>query len=156
MRVASVRAGGARRAAGRWHAPCRWARGQRGFSLLEVVVALAILSVAVVAAMEVFSGSLRLADKASRRTRAVAYGQEIMDRLFEAEMLADGEERGETDDGYRWVSTVTETVDEDGRYPGPGNLPVQLKSLEVRVSWEGRGGMQELALRSLRMVKVLR
>jgi Tfp pilus assembly protein PilV len=114
-------------------------------------VALAILSIGVVAALELFSGSLRLVDRASRRTQAVALAQELMEELFEGETIEDGEESGETAEGYSWVSAVhtVEDDDEQGRL-APRSLPLRLKALEVHVYWEGRSGMQEYTVRSLR------
>jgi len=132
-------------------------RPPQGFTLLEVMVSLSVLSIGIVTVMELFSGSLRLADMASRRTQAVIYAREIMDGLFAGEMLEDGEESGEAGEGYSWVSYVQEvTPEEDGRFQDIENtrLPIRLKELEVRVRWQGRTGPQEFVLRSLRMVKV--
>jgi hypothetical protein len=120
------------------------------------MVALSLLSIGIVTAIELFSGSLRLADKASRRTQAVIYAREIMDRLFEGETIEDGEESGEVGEGYSWVSHVQEVrPEEGGRFPDRDNtrLPVRLKELAVRVRWQVGTGSQEFALRSLRMVR---
>jgi len=129
----------------------------RGFTLLEIMVALSVLSIGIVTVLELFSGSLRLADRASRRTQAVIYAQEVMDRLFEEETLDDGEESGEVGGGYSWVSRVQEVrPEEEGeRFQTRENTlsPTRLKELEVRVYWQGGTGSQEFVLRSLRMVR---
>jgi prepilin-type N-terminal cleavage/methylation domain-containing protein len=132
-------------------------RPPQGFTLLEVMVSLSVLAIGIVTVMELFSGSLRLADMASRRTQAVIYAREVMDGLFAGEMLEDGEESGKVGERYSWVSYVQEvTSDEDGRFRDIENtrFPIRLKELEVRVRWQGRTGPQEFMLRSLRMVKV--
>ena len=54
----------------------------RGFTLLEVMVALAILGVGIVTIMQLFSGSLQVQDRAARQMRAVLYAREAMDRLL--------------------------------------------------------------------------
>ena len=66
-----------------------------GFTLLEVMVALAVLAVGIVTALELFAGSLRLGTKASHHTQAAIYAQNVMDRLFAQSTLDDGE-RAET------------------------------------------------------------
>lgn len=137
--------------------PTSYVLSHRGFTLLEVMVALSVLSIGIVTVIELFSGSLRLADKASRRTQAVIYAQEVMDRLFEGETLEDGEESGEAGEGYFWVSRVQEIRPEEQgeRFQSRANTlsSVRLKEIEVRVRWQGGTGSQEFALRSLRMVR---
>lgn len=54
----------------------------RGFTLLEVLVALAILGMGVVTVMQLFSGSLKVQDRSARQMRAVLYAREAMDRLL--------------------------------------------------------------------------
>jgi len=129
-----------------------------GFTLLETMVALSVLSIGIVTVIELFSGSLRLVDRASRRTQAVIYAQEIMDRLFEGKMIEDGEGSGEVGEGYSWVSRVQEVIpEEEGeRFQARDNtlFRIRLKELEVRVRWQGGTGSQEFVLRSLRMVRV--
>ncbi len=132
-------------------------RSHRGFTLLEIMVALSVLSIGIVTVIELFGGSLRLVDKASRRTQAVIYAREIMDSLFEGETLEDGEEGGEMGDGYSWVAYVQEVrpeEEEEGRFIENTLLPIRLKELEVRVRWQGGSGSQEFVLHSLRMVRV--
>src|SRR5881628_3380779 len=66
-----------------------------GFTLLEVMVALAVLAIGIVTALELFAGSLRLGTKASHHTQAAIYAQNVMDRLFAQSTLDDGEESGD-------------------------------------------------------------
>ena len=55
-----------------WTTPSHERRARAGgFTLLEIAVALAILGIGMVACMQVFSGGLRLQDRASRQNRAV-------------------------------------------------------------------------------------
>jgi len=50
-----------------------------GFTLLEVVVGMAIVGLGVVILLEIFSSGLRLGSKSSERTEAVLYGRQVMD-----------------------------------------------------------------------------
>ena len=53
-----------------------------GFTLLEIAVALAILGVGIVTCLQVFSGSIRLQDRATRQSRAVLHARAAMDALL--------------------------------------------------------------------------
>lgn len=130
---------------------------ENGFTLLEVIVAITILAIGIVTALELFAGSLRLGTKASRYTQAVLYAQNVMDRLFAQSALKDGEEGGEMPGGYMWQARVQEIYpDEDAtrtRSQAQRRSPTDffhLKEIEVKVRWDEGGGPQTLVLRSLR------
>ena len=53
-----------------------------GFTLLEVVVAMAIVGLGVVTLLEIFSSGLQLGARSRDRTEAVAYGRQVMDRFL--------------------------------------------------------------------------
>jgi len=128
-----------------------------GFTLLEVMVALAILGIGIVTVLELFAGGLRLGVKASRYTQATIYAQNVMSRLFAQTSLDDGEESGELPGGYAWRSRIQEIHPDDDRsrlQPNRQNQTdlVHLKELEVSVSWSENRGEQSLVLHSLRML----
>jgi general secretion pathway protein I len=128
---------------------------QRGFTLLEIMVALAILSLGVVTVLELLAGSLNVGVKASRHTQAAIYAQNIMDRAFAQAMLDDGEERGEFPDGYTWVARVQEIRPDDDGSRFQSNQPNQLdffhlKEIEVQIAWDENGGGKTFVVRSLR------
>ena len=60
----------------------RNAKLETGFTLLEIVVAMAIVGVGVVTVLQVFSLGLRLAGASSARTEAVAYSREAVDAFL--------------------------------------------------------------------------
>jgi prepilin-type N-terminal cleavage/methylation domain-containing protein len=129
-------------------------RGQRGFTLLEVGVALAIVGLGVVICLQIFSGSLRLQDRASRETRAVLFARAAMDALlFEREVHNQVDER-DTAEGYRLRTVVRDAGPEDGIDYGAdfeSNLDVGLRALEVEVAWQDGIGIKTYGLKSLRM-----
>jgi len=132
-------------------------RRESGFTLLEVMVALAILGIGIVSVLELFAGSARLGVKASRYTLAAIYAQNVMNHLFAQPSLDDGEESGELPGGYAWRARVQEIHPDDDHarlQPNRQNQTDQfhLKEIEVSVRWvEGRGE-QNLVVRSLRML----
>jgi type II secretion system protein I len=131
-------------------------RTPRGFTLLEIMVALAILATGIVMVLELFGGSLRLGGKASHRTQAVIYAQNVMDRVLAKERVEDGEDSGELPGGYHWQARVQEVhpPDEDAKRL-QSNRPqatdfFHLKEIEVGVFWSEGVGQQSYILRSLR------
>ncbi|HJY84400.1 MAG TPA: type II secretion system protein [Candidatus Binatia bacterium] len=128
---------------------------QQGFTLLEVMVALAILGIGIVTVLELFAGSLRLGVKASRYTQAAIYAQNVMSHLFTQDALDDGEASGELPGGYAWRTRVQEIHPDENRSRLQPNRQNQtelfhLKELEVSVRWSEGNGEQNLVLHSLR------
>ncbi len=129
---------------------------EKGFSLLEVIIALAILAVGLVTLLELFAGSLRLTGKATQRTLAVIHAQNVMDSVFAQEFLEDGEDGGELSDGYFWRMNVQEIfLDEEGEgseaaSPANRHTDFHLKEIEVRIGWEEGERQRSFILRSMR------
>src|SRR4030095_3251103 len=96
-------------------------RPRAGFTLLEIAVALAIAGIGMVACMQVFSGSLKLQDRASRQSRAVLVARVGMDELLMRpnDQLRDGcEDRPAGKDGYRIRRCIRTAGPQDGVEPG--------------------------------------
>lgn len=128
-----------------------------GFTLLEVMVALAILGLGIVTVLELFSGSLRLGVKASRHTQAAIYAQNVMNHVFSQTELTDGEEHGDFPGGYAWRARVQEVPpdEEQSRFQRDRENPtdvLHLKEIEVSVTWQEESGGKSLVLHSLRTV----
>lgn len=129
------------------------ARG--GFSLLEVLVALAVMSVAVLGLGSVMTSGLKAQDKIDKAVTARAVADQIMGRTVVT--LADGDdaesvrfwETADFDDDSPWQSgqqqvgttlydfTITGTeVLKDGTKPlGSSNSSNRLKRLAIKVAW---------------------
>jgi Tfp pilus assembly protein PilV len=120
------------------------------------MVALAILATGVVTVLELFGSSLRLGSRASQRTQAVIYAQNVMDRVLAREHLEDGEDSGEFPGGYSWRARVQEVhpPEEDTKRLQSNSQQAtdffHLKEIEVGVFWSEGLGEQSYTLRSLR------
>jgi len=120
---------------------------QGGFSLLEVLVAFAILALAVGTLLSLFATGLRNTAVASDYTRALALAESRLAYYqgIEPQQLESGEVEG-TEAGYHWHSRVSpyDEVMSSGR-------PTRLYRIEVAVNWDGDGKSRELQLSTLRI-----
>ena len=92
-----------------------------GFSLLEVLVAFAILAVSLGVLMQIFSLGLRNVAVEEGYTRAVLLAESKLAGLGIEEPLQPGETTGSFDDEYRWHVTVQPYTDEgEAMIGGPG------------------------------------
>jgi general secretion pathway protein I len=142
-----------------------------GFTLLEVMVAVAILAVGMVSLFELFSGSLRSAKVSEDYTKAVMGAQKKMDEVLGYIYLEDYEQldhqgefgTGDEEDlleGYRWEIMDEDYVVqelEDAWAENPKNYAkgdqkgFLLKKILVRVMWQSGINDKSLELVTLKM-----
>lgn len=121
-----------------------------GFTLLEVVVAMAIVGLGIVTLLEVFSLGLRLEAKSSLKTESVVYGQQIIDELFVRHEIGDGKDEGMAGDKYRWRIKIDPYVE------GPSlHLLNEWELKEIMLDMRYKEGAPEksIEMRTLRLVK---
>ncbi len=115
---------------------------QEGFTLIEVVVALFVLSVAVVAVLQLFGGGLRLARASGDHLSATLLASGKLAELT-GEPLEAGTTEG-TEGDYRWSLRVADDPSLLPEEPDPANPnPVRLARVTVEVRW-GRNRLVEL------------
>lgn len=123
--------------------------GKRAFTLIEVLIALAILAIAAVALLQLQVASIKLSDRASRQTRAALLAQARL-----AEATAEGFPEiggsaggfaGEENAGFRW-----ETMVEEARDPALEDAGVRgLRRLAVTVRWNDGESERQVELTTL-------
>lgn len=120
----------------------RGRRGQKGFTLLEVVVAMAILGVGLTVIIELFSGGLRLGRTSEEYTKAVGYARMKMEEISLTDKLEEGVQEGEFDRNYRWRAEF-KRVDLLPPRETDYRPPMELYQLRIDVLW--KSGFQEKA-----------
>ena len=123
MRGGALRKGRQRRRAAR-----------AGFTLLEVVVALAIFAAGILAVLELFSGSLRLSEGARDMSAAQVYASQRMEEALLAPNPVPGVERGTFGEKYRWETNTT---------LGPPEEESPYREVRIRVFVRWDDGAQE-------------
>ncbi len=128
---------------------------QRGYTLLEIIVAFAVLGLALSLLLGTLSGGTRQVRWAADSGRAVLHAQSLLDEVGVGEVLAPGRRDGEFEGGrYRWVLDVAPYVDR-ARPPGQPADPYapQLLQLRLVVSWGEGGPRERLQVDTLRLVQ---
>ncbi|MBI2883505.1 MAG: prepilin-type N-terminal cleavage/methylation domain-containing protein [Candidatus Methylomirabilis oxyfera] len=123
---------------------CIALRSSRGFTLLEVIIALAILGMGFALAMELLAAGVRSAKASEDYTQAVLLARQKMAEVAVTQNLTDLVDAGEFGGGFRWVSEI-QSLEQ------PEELPGRLFSIRVRVTWPGRRGEKSVNLQTLRM-----
>lgn len=122
----------------------------KGFALLEVVVAMAIVGLGVVTLLEIFSHGLRLEAKSSMRTEATVYGRKVIDELFIRHEIGDGKEEGIIEEKYRWRLKIDSYKDE------PADLALsgwELKEIILNMHYMDEGHEKQVEMKTLRLVR---
>jgi len=109
---------------------------QRGFTLVEIVVAFVLLSAVLMTGFEIFSQGLRRAGDLDDQARAIVIAQSKLAASGTEELFKEGSWQGQSEDGrFRWVLVIQRT-DEGSAGPGqPVNNAYQLYRVDVRVEW---------------------
>ena len=115
-------------------------RRQRGFTLIEIVVAFVLLALVLSTGFEIFSSGLRRAADLEDQSRAILLAQSRLAGAGIEDTLQEGTTSGDSDDHrFRWTVTVTPTDEgmppADQPQPGPGTF--QLFRVEAQVAWQG-------------------
>ena len=112
----------------------------KGFSLVELVISLAILSVGLVGAMRVFPVGLRASQRSEMNSRATFVAQRTLEslKLVPWEELAEGDTTAE-EDGFQMTTRISQPT-LDGVVD-----PSRLKMIEVIVGWTQDGRPRALS-----------
>lgn len=129
-------------------------RRQRGYTLIEVVVAFALLALAMVLLLGTLSGAAKQVRWSGDAGGAALHAQSLFDQLGVGEALQAGHRDGDFEEGrYRWSLDVQPYADiAQAGQPGVDPSAPQLLQLVLRVQWRDGGPREQLLVRSLRLV----
>jgi prepilin-type N-terminal cleavage/methylation domain-containing protein len=124
-------------------------RNKKGFTLLETIAALTILSGGILMLIQMFSGSLNQAAQAERYLNGVYLAQQKISQM-EIDNFQSGTSEGtfEDQEGYRWQLEVlpyeSPLNDEEAR--------IKLEKVSLRVYWKDNNQEKEVQLVSLKIL----
>lgn len=121
---------------------------KRGFTLLEVLIAVAILGIAVAVVLQLFSANLRALSASEDYVAASAKAEAEMREILDDDNLTAKSLSETTDDGYRVDVSVSETLQER-----TANLQVTLMEISLTVFWTKGIKERSLTLRTIKAVQ---
>jgi general secretion pathway protein I len=124
---------------------------QGGFSLLEVIAAIAILAIAFAALMQVAGSSMSLTARANERTQAALRARTLLDGAFVMEPLQEVSTDGRVDDAYRWEMHVTRYQPPDQPAVADAGVASRMYRIDLDVIWGADGSERHARFATLRM-----
>lgn len=131
---------------------------ERGFTLLEILVAVTILAVSFTAIFHIYGGTLRNLERSERHARAAVLGGEKLDELLSRSPFPPVNEQGTFtgNPDYSYKTTIEEYKEPVGRkdknIPRDAAERVALYRLAVKVEWKDGAAAKELSLATLKTV----
>jgi general secretion pathway protein I len=125
----------------------------KGFTLIEVVVALAILGIGLTVIIELFSGGLRLARTSEEYTKGVNYGRAKMEEVMSQQGMKEGDEEGKFDETFRWQVGVKKLDILPGEKSTEFKPPVELFQVKVNILWKSGSKERSTSIESYKAFK---
>lgn len=129
----------------------RRASRQGGFSLLEILVAFAILALALGVLLRIFGGAGRIAGLAGNYARAVVIAESLLAAADTETPLQPGETNGDIDAVFHWIMRVSPYQGEEN-VSFAENLPVTPYQVALSVAWEEGDEPRSFELTTLRLL----
>ncbi len=127
---------------------------KQGFTLIEVVVAIAILGIALTVIIELFAGGLRLARTSKEYTKAVNYASTKMGEIDSQKTFEEGVTEGEFDETFHWRVTTNKVNILAVERPWEVKVPIQLFKIKVDVLWKSGSKERSTSTETYRTMKV--
>jgi type II secretion system protein I len=118
-----------------------------GFTLLEVLVSLAILGIAITIVLQLFSANLRALSTSEEYVSAVIMAEAKMREILDSEDLTEESWSEVTDDGYNLDISITETLADRTE-----NLHVKLLEIALTFHWSEGTKTRALTLKTTKLV----
>src|SRR4030042_4920110 len=121
--------------------------GSEGFSLLEVLVATAIMGMVLVVLLQVLTSALRAQKASWGHTQAVLMAEKILQENCEINSLKGGTYQGQ-DGRYDYLVRITP----QDAFAGPvGDKRILGSLIQVTLTWQEWGGRKTLELQTIRI-----
>ena len=122
--------------------------GEKGFTLLEVLVALAILGIAVTVIIQLFSANLRTLSASEDYVSASLQGAAKMRALLDDKDLDEKAWTEISPEGYRLDIAVKEGLTDRTEM-----LPVKLLDIALTIQWTKGNRVRSMTFQTLKLVK---
>jgi prepilin-type N-terminal cleavage/methylation domain-containing protein len=120
---------------------------QRGFTLIEILASLAILSIALVVILQLFSVNLKGITASDSYVDAVMKAESVMRNILDDEKLEEKSWSETTEDGYGIDVRIAETENERTE-----NLMVKLMEIDLEIRWQEGTKERKLTIKTMKTV----
>ena len=123
-------------------------RNEKGFSLLEVIIALAIMAGGFLAVLNLFSGSVRSVDFSGQYLKAITLANSKMNELEILNFAVDDQTGSfKNEENYRWELDINPYDSEFNNKESN----IQLQKVLLKVLWSDNGKPRNIELATLRL-----
>ena len=126
----------------------------KGFTLIEVLVAVAILGVGLTIIIELFSGGLRLGRASEEYTRAVNYARMKMEEIAVKPAVAEGIEEGKFDGTFHWQVEVKKVNLLPVENKPDFKPPAQFFQVQINIFWKSGSKERSTHIESYKTIKL--
>jgi general secretion pathway protein I len=126
----------------------------KGFTLLEVLVALAIAALALIAMFRAGGDGLIAVNTASRYEESLQRAQSHLAALGRNAALLQGDSEGDDGGGFRWRLHIAPVASWQAAV-GTSASSVMLFDVEIAVYWPGVAGQRGVRLRTRRLASAM-
>lgn len=120
---------------------------RKGFTLLEVIIALALLGIAVTVVLQLFSSNMRSISASEDYVYAASKAEARMREVLDDENLTEKSWSEITDDGYRIDVSITNALKERTE-----NLSVNILEIDLTLHWSKGIKERSIALKTMKVV----
>jgi general secretion pathway protein I len=122
----------------------------RGFTLIEILVAISVLSICMVVILQLFSGGLKSIRLSDAYTRGIFHAREKIEEILLGTEFAEEVSEGEFDDAYRWRSEI---VREEQSEEEAKKLPFDAFHIRVDIFWNEGDKEKSFGVATMKLVE---
>ena len=120
----------------------------KGFTLLEVLVAVAILGIAVTIVIQLFSTNVRAISSSEEYLYASAKAESMMREILDDDEISETSFSEITDEGYRMDVSIAEVLNDRTE-----NIQVRLLEIDLTVYWASGTREKSVTLRTMKVLE---
>lgn len=122
----------------------------KGFTLIEILVAISILSISLVVIFQLFSGGLKSSRLSDQYTRGIFHAKEKMEEILLSTDFTEEGAEGEFGDSYRWRSEIIRIEQEEEE---ASKLPFDTYNIKVDIFWDEGSKEKNFAISTMKVVE---
>lgn len=121
-----------------------------GFTLIEILVAISVLSIALVVILQLFSGGLKSSRLSDAYTRGIFHAREKMEEILLETEFSEQVSEGEFEDAYRWRSEI---VRQEQSEEEASKLPFDAFHIRVDIFWNEGEKEKNFGITTMKLVE---